>query len=150
MIDNQRRARRAALRTLYAIDVSGYETKMALETIRGTLAEPDDHPARYWDLVVARVHAVTDNLARLDEEIRVLSPRWRIERMAAVDRNLLRLGISEILAGETAPLVVINACVELAKEFGDKGTPGFINGLLDQLCQNQNITIAAPDADAEG
>ncbi|TXD36876.1 transcription antitermination factor NusB [Lujinxingia vulgaris] len=145
MIDKQRRARRAALRTLYAIDVSGYEARHALETIRATLAEPDDHPARYWDLVVARVHAVIDNLAGIDEEIRILSPRWRIERMAAVDRNLLRLGVSELLEGETAPLVVINACVELAKEFGDKGTPGFINGLLDQLCQNRNITIAAPD-----
>ncbi|RAL24697.1 transcription antitermination factor NusB [Lujinxingia litoralis] len=145
MIDKQRRARRAALRTLYAIDVSGYESGQALESIRATLAEPDDHPARYWDLVVHRVTAVIDNLSKIDEEITVLSPRWRIGRMAAVDRNLLRLGISELLEGETAPLVVINACVELAKEFGDKGTPGFINGLLDQLCQNRNITIAAEE-----
>ena len=141
-VESPKKARRAALRVLYAIDVSGLPLEKALADTRETLREEDDDPNPYWEEVALRVRGVIEALDKLDDEIRVLSPSWRIDRMAAVDRNLLRLGIFEILDKITEPLIVINACVELAKEFGAASTPGFINGLLDQLCQNHDISIA--------
>lgn len=137
-----KKARRAALRVLYAIDVSGLSPREALKGARHTLDDSEADMEAIWEGVVTRVEGVCAKVDEIDEEIRTLSPTWRIERMAAVDRNLLRLGIFEILEKLSSPLVVINACVELAKEFGAASTPGFINGLLDQLCQNHGISIS--------
>jgi N utilization substance protein B len=139
--ESPRKARRAALRVLYGIDVADLPLEKTLEDTRDTLREEHDDADAYWEDVATRVRGVIDNLEKIDKEIKILSPTWRIERMAAVDRNLLRLGIFEILEGVTEPLIVINACVELAKEFGAASTPGFINGLLDQLCQNHKISL---------
>ena len=148
MTEQLRNARRTALLLLYGVDVSDASADEALANAPALLAElPVDatHDVReeHWDHVEARVRGVIGHREQIDNEIRDLSPNWRIERMAAVDRNLLRLGIYEILEEITAPLIVINACVELAKEFGTATTPGFINGLLDQLCQNHDIPIEA-------
>lgn len=140
MSDDDQKVRRAALRVLYAMDVGDLEADEALETAREALEEGEDPPAD-WTLVVDRVQGVAEHLEAIDDEIRSLSSNWRIERMGVVDRNLLRLGIFEILEEQTPPLFAINACVELAKEFGTDTTPGFINGLLDQLCQNHDIPI---------
>lgn len=141
MSDHPRKVRRAALRVLYAIDLSGQPPDQALATVGQALREDGDDPRQYWRAVTERVKSVIAAQERLDQEIQTLSPTWRIDRMAAVDRNILRLGIFEILESITSPLVAINACVELAKEFGTKSTPGFINGLLDQLCQNHGISL---------
>ena len=146
MSKRHRQSRRAALRVLYAADVADDTPDDALANVRDTLRDEGDNPDRYWDQVVRRVRGVFDDIERIDDEIRTLSTNWRIERMAAVDRNLLRLGVFEILHDVTPPLVAINACVELAKEFGTASTPGFINGLLDQLCQNHDIPIEPPDS----
>ena len=134
-------ARRASLRVLYAVDVSGLPPLQVLENLRGTLADEGEQPDPHWEQVVLRVTDLLANLESIDAEIRRLSPRWRIERMAVVDRNLLRLGIHEILQRSTRALLTINAAVELAKEFGAASTPAFINGLLDQLCQDHEIPI---------
>lgn len=138
-------ARRAALRVLYAADVADDDTDEVLDNARQALIEQGEDPSEYWDPVVGRVRAVLDDQERIDAEIRALSTSWRLERMAAVDRNLLRLGIFELLEGLAPPLVTINACVELAKEFGTASTPGFINGLLDQLCQDHDIPLKSAD-----
>lgn len=139
------RARRAALRVLYAVDVGDADADETLDNTRQALAEEGDDPDAYWDEVVDRVRGVWSQRDEIDEQIRGLSPDWRIERMATVDRNLLRLGIFELLEGTAPPLVTINACVELAKEFGAASTPGFINGLLDQLCQDHDIPLDDSD-----
>ena len=62
-------------------------------------------------------------------------------RMARVDRNILRVGAFELMAGLTPPRDVIYDCVELAKRYGEKQTPRFVNGVLDQLCRNQGISL---------
>ncbi len=97
--------------------------------------------AACWELVRARLNNVWEQRDALNAEIQALSPRWRLDRMAAVDRNLLRLGTAELLSKEIAPLITINACIELAKAYGDKSTPAFVNGLLDQFCKNHDIPI---------
>ena len=61
--------------------------------------------------------------------------------MAPIDRNILRLGAWELLHAKSSPLPVINACVDLGKEFGEKSTSGFINGLLDELCKANDVAL---------
>jgi N utilization substance protein B len=129
------RSRRAALQALYAHDLR-----------RRTAAEADspesglDALAEHFELAPgARAFAkelvlgVAAHRDELDERLRAVARNWRIERMAPVDRNLLRLAAFEILFHGTPPAVAIDEAVELAHEFGDDASPGFVNGVLDAL-----------------
>ncbi len=140
---NSRLIRRAAVLVLYAIDSAEVDESDALDTIPGTLTDEfGSRVGQVWDDVTLAVHGVQARIEELNAEIQAVSPRWKVERMAPVDRTILRVGAWEILHAEHPPLEVINACVDLAKEYGEKTTPAFINGLLDQLCQNHDITIS--------
>jgi N utilization substance protein B len=77
----------------------------------------------------------------VDEALQRSSPRWKIKRMAPLDRNLLRLGVLELLEGILPPRDVIYDCVELGKRYGDGNTPRFVNGILDQLCRDNQISL---------
>ena len=73
-------------------------------------------------------------LEKIDPVIRKHSEHWRLERMAAIDRNLLRLAVYELLhAPHTPPAVVINEALELAREFSTGESVEFINGVLDAV-----------------
>ncbi len=76
--------------------------------------------------------AVTE-AAALDELIAQHSEHWRLERMAAIDRAILRLAVAELRAGATPVKVVINEAVELAKKFSTEEAAPFINGILDAV-----------------
>lgn len=83
------------------------------------------------------VMGVTENLTELDNVLKQASENWRPERMAAVDRNALRLGVYEILYCNDIPATVsINEMIELAKQFGSENSPSFINGILDKIRLN--------------
>lgn len=70
----------------------------------------------------------------LDERLERVAAHWALNRMPPVDRNVLRLGLHELLEHpETPPQVVINEAIELARAFGDSESPAFVNGLLDAL-----------------
>lgn len=71
--------------------------------------------------------------AALDELIGRHAQNWRLERMAAIDRAILRLAVYELRAAETPPRVVINEAVELAKKFSSEEAGAFINGILDAI-----------------
>ena len=80
------------------------------------------------------VAAATQRTAEIDELITSASKNWRIERMSRVDRNILRLGASELIAFKDVPVkVVINEAVELAKQFGTAESSAFVNGVLDRI-----------------
>jgi N utilization substance protein B len=136
-----REGRRAALWLLYALDVAGGEPDQALRVARETLVELQEGSAEYWPEIEGRVRGVHQKLDDLNRIIQEVSPRWRVERMAHIDRTILRLGAWEILYGDVRPIAVIDACVDLAKEYGEKGTPAFVNGLLDQICRDHGIEI---------
>lgn len=73
-------------------------------------------------------------VGELDRRIREHAEHWRLERMAAVDRNLLRLALFELLHyPETPPAVVINEALEIARRFSDKDSVDFVNGVLDAI-----------------
>lgn len=78
------------------------------------------------------VAGVLDNQADIDEKIRPLAPEWPLEQIARVDRNILRLGLYELLhrAEQVPPKVAINEAVELAKAFGSDNSSKFVNGVL--------------------
>lgn len=79
------------------------------------------------------LNGVRRNRVELDEKLTELAENWSLHRMAATDRNVLRIGAFEILYGDTPGRVAINEAVELAKRYGAKQSPQFVNGLLDKL-----------------
>ena len=85
----------------------------------------------------------------LNEHLARTSAHWSIERMTPVDRNVLRLGLHELMEyPETAKQVVINEAIELARRFGDADSPGFVNGVLDAL-RRTLVDFEEPDKKPE-
>lgn len=77
---------------------------------------------------------VEKNLVHIDNMIKKYATNWQIDRMAVIDRNVLRLGVFELLfAEEIPPKVSINEMVDLAKKFGDAESGKFVNGILDKI-----------------
>jgi N utilization substance protein B len=81
------------------------------------------------------------HLADIDARLAAAAENWRLPRMAAVDRNVLRLGAYELLhTPETPPEAALNEAIELARRYGSAESPAFVNGILDRLRQG----VAAP------
>ena len=138
------KARKLALWMLYGLDVCpDLFVQERLFQAYPLLSEHEEDLPELWDEVELRVLGVWAKRDLLNDEIQAVSPRWRVDRMATIDRNILRLGIWEILEQADSPIVVVNDCIELAKRYGGKGTPAFINGLLDQVCKNHQIAMRA-------
>lgn len=136
------KARKIALWMLYGLDLNPeLFVEERLFQAYELLCEQDEDLPDLWEEVELRVLQVWSARERLNDEIQQVSPRWRLDRMATIDRNILRLGIWEILEQVDSPIVVVNDCIELAKRYGGKGTPAFVNGLLDQVCKNHNIAM---------
>lgn len=93
---------------------------------------PDEEVRGYAELLV---RGVTEKREQLDDVIQKVSIHWRLDRMAHVDRNLLRLGAYELteLDHEVPRKVAINEAVEVAKRFGTAESSAFINGILDRI-----------------
>ena len=86
------------------------------------------------------VEGTREHLAEIDELIRSQAENWRLERMPAVDRNVLRLAIYEMLHETDVPkLVVVDEAVEIAKRFGSEQSGKFVNGLLDGLLKRHSF-----------
>lgn len=122
-------SRRLALQWLYKADVSGDDDKKGLEEF---LAMRGD-PAEVRDLARSLVEGVDRERAGLDREISRVAENWDIDRMAAIDRNVLRLASYELIFTDTPPAVVLNEAVELAKTFSTEHSGAFVNGILDRI-----------------
>ncbi|TWT35783.1 hypothetical protein KOR34_06770 [Posidoniimonas corsicana] len=123
------RSREVALQILFEDEHNSRASVAELtEFIHGRLNNPEaEEFARTLILGVRR------NLGEIDQEIERIAQNWSIGRMAATDRNVLRLGAFEILYGDTPFKVAINESVELAKRFGSENSAQFVNGILDKL-----------------
>lgn len=136
------KGREGALCILYAADVADEVPTLAGQRSRWLLEEVDEGMESAWGLIKRRLEGLEEDLEGVDEDIQSVSTRWRVDRMAIVDRNILRIGIFELLEMEDVPpIVTINACVDLAKSYGEESTPGFVNGLLDQFCSDRGIEV---------
>ena len=129
----RRRARCYALQLLYAMDLNeGVAVDEALRDYGAAFElEIDDKTLEFARDLVNRTAA---HRTELDDVIQTASRNWRLERMARVDRNILRLAACELRPTPEVPVkVVINEAVELAKRFGTGESAAFVNGILDRI-----------------
>jgi len=129
-VGHRRRAREYALQVLFQLDLTGGVPAEVLEQF-WSRQEVDPQIREFTEHLVT---GVMERRAEIDSRIVAVSKNWRIERMGVVDRNVLRIGVFELTAGEgTPPAVIIDESVEIAKRFGSEGSGGFINGILDSI-----------------
>jgi len=134
----RRRARAIVLQTLYELDFTDHDPKFALE------ARFAERPLPEAATVFARslIMGVQTYRIYLDSVVGELAPEWPIDQIAAVDRNVLRIAVYELLfEPEIPPKVAINEAVELAKMFGSESSPRFVNGVLGSLVSRDRVKI---------
>ena len=130
MPGKRRKARIAALKTLFEVDSVDHSPDHILEHQLEENSLPDDAAEFARHLV----RGVMENYEQLDEVIRKNAPAWPLEQVAAVDRNILRLAIYEVVIDNRVPMrAAINEAIELAKEFGGEASPKFVNGVLGSV-----------------
>ena len=138
----RRRARAMVLQCLYELDFTSHSFD---EAFRHRLkAQPlSNHNERF---ARSLGKGVTLHREELDQIIAELAPEWPIDQIAAIDRNILRLAVYEMLfESDTPKKVAINEAVELAKQFGGESSPRFINGVLGNLAsKNERRPFPAP------
>ncbi len=124
------RARERALQALYQIDVAAEGIDEALAGFWKSF-EPVEHEVR--ELAEALVRGVAEHRRSVDDAIEEASSNWRLDRMARVDRNVLRVAVYELLRTDVPVRVVINEAIELGKKFGSESSGAFVNGVLDKV-----------------
>ena len=134
--DWRRRAREAALQILYLRDVGKVDVDRAVETLfTHQWADEGPPPERIRELAATLARDTIERLDAIDELIAGTTERWRPDRMAVVDRLILRMAVGELLSQPTPPPVVINEALELARTFSTEDAVNFINGMLDAIRQ---------------
>lgn len=124
----RRRGRELALQLLYQRELAGGE----VEHLTASSDELQEVPAAAREFAHQLVRGVIAHLAEIDSELEGQADNWRVERMAAVDRNILRLAMFELLHQPETPIgVVIDEAIELAKRYGSERSSQFVNGVLD-------------------
>ena len=126
----RRKSRIAALQALYESDMSSHAALAALDR----LVTDEELTAAQSSFARELVEGVIQQRAAIDDVIRQAAPQWPVEQISAIDRNILRLAIREILMNNGAPIrAAINEAVELAKSFGSDNSAKFVNGVLGSV-----------------
>src|SRR5437763_14188343 len=127
---------RIALQMLYQHDLSGN----AADAIIGTFEDLQKSKANTRDFATRIFQGTIENLAQIDQMIVAQADNWRLERMAVVDRNIIRMSVYEFLhESDTPKLVIIDEAIEIAKKFGTQKSSQFINGILDGILKRYNL-----------
>ncbi len=128
----RRKARECALQMLFAADVAKAQESVLTNNYWNELGEDnlDEKTRGFADAIVL---GALRQLDAIDERIRTRAEHWRIERMAIVDRNVLRLAVYEFLFTDTPHTVIINEALEIARRFSSYEATQFINGILDAI-----------------
>ena len=153
------RSRQRALQILFLWDQRKQALEAALESFYDTLGTEDEDPQKLSSEDPARVspvrlpkdefmetlvHGTVEHCAAIDQLISAKSAHWRIERMAVVDRNILRLAIHEMIHTKTPRPMVIDEALELARQFSGDESVSFINGVLDAVHREDRAASHAP------
>lgn len=146
----RRKARECALQMLFAADVAKKSDDRLARTYWDNLGEtslPDDATRAFADNLTL---GTLREIETIDERIRTRAEHWRIERMAIVDRNVLRLAVYEFLFTETPHTVVINEALEITRRFSTFEATQFINGILDAIKHDlEKSFVPMPDEKQE-
>lgn len=132
------KAREVALQVLYQADVTDADPRQVVESyFQGQELEGLDPAVRQF--AAALVISTAEHLKEIDLKIASSAENWQFDRMAIVDRNILRLASCELLfRSDIPPKVAINEAVDLAKKFGDMESGKFVNGILDKISKTKN------------
>lgn len=142
---SRRAARELALNVLYQIDIARIPPREALETA----LENTGLEAAAAEFASTLVDGVLEHINDIDDILRRLSVGWELQRQPAVDRNILRIAIFEILHLDyVPPSVSINEAVELAKKFSTEESGRFVNGVLGTLVRERKIQTEAEEYDS--
>jgi len=137
---NRHSSRSAIIQTLYELDFNNFTQKDYLVLLENNLNE-------FWPVIKDQefskklLKGIMEYKEKIDKLIEKYAPEWPISKINLVDRNILRLGIYELLYGdsqEVPPKVAINEAIELAKEFSGETSGRFINGVLGSIYKNIN------------
>lgn len=131
MLRPETKARARALQILFSMELADSSMDDAITRL-ARLTGPDPN---IYDHAERLVDAVIRDRASLDKRAADAADNWRIERIAAVERNILRLGIHELIVAEVPPKVAIDEAVQLAHWFGGAKAPAFVNGVLDRVAK---------------
>ena len=127
---SRRKAREYALQMLFQWDI----THDNIEQIKSTFWDNQDEPEDVRKFAEDLATGAIENVEKIDALIGRHAENWRLDRMAVVDRNLLRLATYEFLFdAETPKTIVINEAIEIARRFSAQESPQFINGILDSI-----------------
>ena len=137
---NRHSSRSAIIQTLYELDFNNFTQKDYLALLENNLNE-------FWPVIKDQefskklLKGIMEYKEKIDKLIEKYAPEWPISKINLVDRNILRLGIYELLYGdsqEVPPKVAINEAIELAKEFSGETSGRFVNGVLGSIYKNIN------------
>lgn len=123
---------------IHQFGVPEEETDLTPEPVSGYQIEDAAAPVAPFDeeLAIDLIRGVCAHRAEIDDVLTKLSRKWRVERLARVDRTILRMGVYELgHRKETPARVALSEAIELAKRFGAEEAPAFVNGLLDSALE---------------
>ncbi len=136
MNTTRRQARELALQVLFQQEfVAEINAAQALKNFKEAFEAPEE----VWTYATQILEGISSKKAEIDSLIEKNSAHWRMPRMALVDRNLLRIGVYEIVYsdGEVPPKAALNEAIEISKKYGTTDSSSFINGILDQILRSQ-------------
>jgi len=132
----RRLSREMALKVLFQVDLVNINIE---EALKYTFVN-DKYSDEVREFTLTLVEGVISNLSEIDKAISNYTNNWSLERIANIDRNILRIAICEILYLKNIPKSVsINEAVELAKKYGTKSSFSFVNGVLGKIDKNDKI-----------
>lgn len=129
----RRKAREFALQILFQLDIRKEKPTATLLKRFWTEFEPDDEVRAFTEEIVTGTYK---HLKTINTKVLACAKNWTLERMAVIDRNVLRMAVYEILYRmDIPPSVTINEAIELAKKFGSDESGAFVNGVLDSVAR---------------
>ena len=132
----RRKARELALQMLFQHDMSGNATEQIIDTFE----ELQKSKPNTREFAVKIFRGTIEHMPDIDEKIQNQAENWRLSRMAAVDRNIIRMSVYEFLhENDTPKLVIIDEAIEIAKKYGTQKSSQFINGILDGILKRYNL-----------
>lgn len=136
---SRRTSRELAIRALFQTDVGQFKPEEALESV----LDPDRYASVTLDFARELVIGVAEHLPHIDQMIEEYARGWTLDRMANVDRNVLRVAVFELLyLPDVPPSVTVAEAVELAKQYSTAESGRFVNGILGSFVRNLDSELA--------